>query len=142
MGNWRSVNIEGTCGEAEVSALIKAVGIDFSDEGWGCLTFTGGLSGLPLWPGKTISACGNLAERDYGPDDVAEALNTYLKIAPSLNVKVHCGGDYEDKKCIATVGLVDGKYTVQPPEVEAIREPAEGQAIQNMMFQLSRQRRF
>jgi hypothetical protein len=82
---------------------------------------------LPNWAGETIDVIGNLAERNYDAEDVARTLKRIAKIAPSLKVKVHVGGDHEDKRCVATVSLIDGEVNIGPPEVEDVGEISEQQ---------------
>lgn len=122
MGNWRRVQIVGTCDSTEVAALRKALTFDVrTGLNFHCLV-DGGLGGLPNWAAKEINAVGNLAERDYGFEDVKETLEELAKVAPSLNVTVHCGGDYEDATCLVSIVLVHGKATIEPARVEQIPE--------------------
>lgn len=130
MGNWRSVNIVGTCDAAEVEKLKAACLFDFDKPGegkwdsWHCLSWSPrpSLCGLNDWVSERISAIGNLAERDYSVEDVAATLLKLVAVAPSLKIKVHCGGDYEDKKCINTIIVAGGIVTVGAPEVETLME--------------------
>lgn len=131
MGNWRTVKMIGTCDPAEVPALLAEVRcykdadhLPISDPAWSaamrkitCLTFNGGLAGLPCWPAATIDAFGNLFERDFTPENVLWALEQYAAVAPSLALKVHCGDDWEATNCVATVTLVAGVATIGPPEI-------------------------
>lgn len=128
MGNWRTVNIEGTCGVEDVPALREYLRAEFEDEQrWGCL-HDGGMCGLGNWARMRIGAIGNLAERDYSPKDVADELRKIRElIAPSLRCKVHCGGDYEDLACVATVLCGDDGVTVAKPEVESVMRIPEDQ---------------
>jgi hypothetical protein len=139
VGNWRTVQIIGSCKAAEVSAMRQAVEVGREYKNFDCLTYSAGLCGLPLWPSEAINAVGNLAERDYDAAAVKRHLEKLALIAPSLAVKVHCGGDYEDKACIATVTLKDGLATVGPPEIEQIPEPPIGQGMANFHEQMRRQ---
>ena len=120
MGNWRSISIVGTCDESEVEALEKAItyGEDYSN--FHCLVNTGGLGSLGNWARSSINAMGNLSERDYSVEDVAERLRLIAETAPSLAVKVHCGGDWESKDCVATVTLQDGTTAIGEPEIDTI----------------------
>lgn len=140
MGNWRRVQIIGTCDESDVRPLRVALdpGRDYSNFH---PLVCGGICGLPNWAKPEIAVVGNLAERGYDADSVAETLTDLAKTAPSLRVKVHCGSDYEDAPCTATVTLgEDGVAIVGPPEVEAIPDLDEGQMHRNMLAQLSQHR--
>lgn len=140
MGNWRTVKINGSCSAQDVPALRKAIIYDYRDPDdkieFHCLMHTGGLAGLPMWAGEAINAVGNLAERDYTPDSVREALEKLSKVAPSLAVKVHCGDDWEENNVIATVTLVDGKAIVGDPEIELLPEIPPGQVRNNLISAL------
>lgn len=124
MGNWRTVNIVGQVAEAEVAALRAALVYDLDNwDNFGPLAFAAdrpGLAGLGDWVRPRISAHGNLAERDYSVEDVAEALRRLLLVAPSLDVRVHCGGDWESEECVATVTASGGQVRVGPPLVAVV----------------------
>ena len=122
MGNWKRVEIIGTCDPSEVNALRAVVCVDFTDDRWTCISGSSGICGLPRWPNAQIRAVGNLGERDYSAASVADALNHYLRSAPSLDVRVHVGGDYESDECIATVRIDEGRYKVCKAEKETIPE--------------------
>lgn len=122
MGNWTTVNIVGTCDAQDIEALKVALTMKDDYSNFHCLINSGGICGLPDWAREKIDVVGNLAERDYGADSVRGTLEEIAKTAPSLSVKVHVGGDYEDKKCVATVVLRDGKALVEDPEIEEIRD--------------------
>ncbi len=140
MGNWRRVQIVGTCDRADVPKLREALepGVDYQN--FHCLC-CGGIAGLPNWASETINAVGNLGERDYTPQSVADQLLKLLAVAPSLNVKVHCGNDYEADDCIKTViAKTAPVVAVVDPEITIIPETPTGQMQRNMMQQLMRQR--
>lgn len=105
MGNWTTVNIQGTCSTEDVPKLKAAISYDQNGdyEEFHCLSATKGLCGLGDWSGETINRIGNLAERDYDVSDVADTLLKLAAVAPSLNVKIHVGADYEYTPCIATI---------------------------------------
>lgn len=132
MGNWRTVYIIGKCRADEVDALRQAVCIDFHKE-WDrfhCLCYSGpSLCGLTNWPAERINAVGNLAERDYSVEDVAASLRNLIKIAPSLDIKIHCGGDWEAKQCIATVQGAGGKVAILEPEITILPAISEIQML-------------
>lgn len=137
MGNWRRVNVVGTCDESEVPRLRGLIGVPFGDGRWDCMC-GGGICGLPNWGDRTFDAVGNLAERDYGPDSVKNHLEALAKECPSLTVKVHCGSDWEESPCIATVTLADGKSTVGTPEIKNVRDTPADQMQGHMLQQLVR----
>ncbi len=139
MGNWTIVEMEGSCDSEEVSVLQREVAFDMNADEWenfNCLSATNGICGLGNWAGRTIDAVGNLAERDYGAEDVAEVLEDLVKVAPSLNLKVHVGGEYEDKKCVATVTCYRGVVTIGSPEIKSIGEISEEQMRENLIKQI------
>lgn len=135
MGDWRAVQIEGTCGAEDVVALRKHLAVGFEDERWGPL-HNGGISGLPNWADAEIDACGNLGERGYTEECVRDELLKMSAIAPSLDVKVHCGGEDEDVECVATVTLSSGQADVGEPEVDSVATASPEQMRANMMSQL------
>ena len=59
---------------------------------------------------------------NYDINDVAEALRHMVTLAPSLELKVHCGGDYESDTCVATVTVHAGEVSVGPAEVPTVGE--------------------
>lgn len=79
---------------------------------------------------------GNLAERDFGPDDVKTQLEILAKDFPTLSVKIHCGGDYESAKAIATVTLENGAAIVGPPEIDEIPPLSETNMANNFRRQM------
>lgn len=146
MGNWTTVNITGTCNKKDLPALKKAVN-SYNDskllhkyglgdwELFNCLSNTGGLCGLGDWTGETIYAIGNLAERDFTTNDIAEQLEKLVEIAPSLNLKIHVGGDYESLDCISTIECKDGQVNILEPEISTILEIPQEQ-IQNKFISI------
>jgi len=140
MGNWRFVNIEGTCDLSDVPALRASLTVDRDYTDMHALSNTGGLAGLPDWSGERISAQGNLAERGYDEECVLECLEGIAKKAPSLAVRIHMGGDNEGRECVATVTLVGGKATVGKPGVETLADAPDSQVMDNMRTQMTRQR--
>ncbi len=138
MGNWRTVQIVGTCGEQDIPALSNALTVDRDYKNFHCLSHTGGLAGLPDWARTKFDCVGNLAERDYDVEDVARQLGKLAAIAPSLTLKIHCGGDYEDKQCIATIALANGQVAIGEPEIETIAEISEHQIAANFFESIAR----
>lgn len=95
------------------------------------------LCGLGRWvpaSGGDINAVGNLSERNYDVDSVASTLRDLAVVAPSLRLKVHCGGSYESTECVATVTVQDQVVTVGDPEVaevgDGLREMATDRLFQ------------
>ena len=145
MGNWRTVNITGTIArQSEVDALRKH--LDYEPGGgegdyshFGPLSFNStrpSLCGVGDWPALQVDRCGNLAERDYSVEDVAETLRELVHIAPSMLLKVHCGADYESDECIATISVGEGLVVVGEPERETIDGPPESQMLTNLFTNL------
>lgn len=133
MGNWRTVHLKGTCAPEHVPELRAFLSRGFTDPGWGCL-HSGGIWGLQNWAGETFEAVGNLGERDFEPEDVAEELRKIIRdVAPSLKAQVDCGADRESLECVATV-LVgeDSTVAVLPPAVDTI--PPVDAAAADMRF--------
>lgn len=121
MGNWRTVRLTGTVSADDLPALQRWVNIGDDWDDFHPLCNVGfSLCGLGDWTGTEMSAVGNLAERDYEPADVADALRKAVEVAPSLTLKVHCGGDWEAKECAATVTVADGQVSVGAPEVPVV----------------------
>lgn len=124
MGDWMTVNVVGSIDPADADAARNFIDIG---KDWGrfhCMAYTGtSLCGLGPWiprDGGDINVVGNLSERNYGPDDVAEVLKELVELAPSLKLKVHCGGPYESTECTATVTAADGQVSIGQPEVETV----------------------
>lgn len=138
MGNWTTVHISGSCETDDLPALKEAVNTGEDWEAFHCLSNTGGLCGLGDWTGETMSAIGNLAERDYGVESVAEQLKELVKVAPSLSLVVHVGGDYESLDCIATVKCKDGAVTIHKPEITTLPSIPEGQIMGNLIMALTK----
>jgi hypothetical protein len=106
-----------------------------------CLAFSSvhpGLCGLGAWPAETVSRCGNLHERDYSVRDVAKALEVLVHIAPSMLLKVHCGGEYESGECVATISVGEGLVVVGKPERETVDGPGEDQMLANLARNMTR----
>jgi hypothetical protein len=145
MGNWMTVMIEGTCDEAEVGPLTEFLTApdwrSDDDAGWdrlGPLSISEGLAGIGAWPARVMMRIGNCYERGYTPEDVAEQLRRCLEVAPSLDVKVHCGGDYESLKVRASVLCRGGEVGVGEPAREEIPPIPEDQMLGNLLKALSR----
>jgi len=139
MGNWRTVQIEGTCAATDIAALRQYLAAGCEDPRWGPL-HCGGACGLPNWADEEINVCGNLGERGFTPEDLRDELLKLCGVAPSLAVDVHCGGDYEDTKCVATVHLERGRSVVLDPQIEAVGQPSPEQIEQQVMAMLQKTR--
>jgi hypothetical protein len=147
MGNWRTVNVVGTMSQGDADGLRRVLerGDDPFYRYWGkpfaCLSFCSarpGLAGLGDWPAAEVSRCGNLAERDYSVEDVAEALRDLVRLAPSMLLLVHCGGDWESDVCVATIHVGEGLVAIGTPMVEKVIGPSESQMLGNLATNLLR----
>lgn len=136
MGNWTRVQIIGSCGSDDVDKICDTLADRDDYKDFGPLTLTKGICGLPHWPAEAISAVGNLAERDYGAEDVAEHLKKVAAVAPSLNIKIHVGADYEEDQCVATVTCEDGDVSVGDPEIPNVPRTDESQMTGRMFGSL------
>jgi hypothetical protein len=130
----------------EHAALLRAAldtgdGFELACEEAFCLAFSSthpGLGGLGAWPAETVSRCGNLHERNYSVQDVARALEALVHVAPSMLLKVHCGGDWESEECVATISVGEGLVVVGKPERATVDAPSEGQVMGNFFRNLLR----
>ncbi len=133
MGNWRTVQIIGTCSEQDLPALRKATEKEENWDNFHCFTRSASICGLSVdWPREKMSETGNLAERDYTVNDVADKLRELVGVAPSLQLKVHCGGEYEDGSCVATITVGSGDVSIGKPEVPVV-VISEAQVMGSMM---------
>ncbi len=128
MGNWRTVHLIGTCPHDELALLDNATFCDYMAEDmghFGPLSWSPqpSICGLNRWPAEEIDTVGNLAERDYSIEHVAVELRRLVRFAPGLRLAVHCGDDYEENKCAATITVEDGEVTVGPPHIEHLPAP-------------------
>jgi len=128
MGNWRTVRIVGSMSRRDVVRLWDLLDHDAPGswgKPWACLSFSRlhpGLCSLGRWPAEQMDRTGNLAERDYSVQEVAEALQALVEIAGSMLLKVHCGGEYESDQCVATISAGEGVVVTGKPEIENIGE--------------------
>jgi len=147
MGNWRTVNMTGTMTAVHAQALWALLDRNTRpgefwpgwDKPYACLSFNAarpGLAGIGAWPAERVDRCGNLAERNYSVEDVADALRALVYVAPSMLLKVHCGGDWESGECIATVTVGEGLVAVGPPEQAKVDGPPEAQVAANLLRNL------
>lgn len=141
MGNWTTVNIIGTCPADELPKLHQFVNAYKDNDNWDmfhCLCNTGGLAGLGDWTGTTINAKGNLAERDYSYDSVAEELQKIGQMCPTADIKVHVGGDHETLTCIKTVHLQNGTVEIKEPEIHQLEDMSHEQFRANFFKAIMR----
>lgn len=81
---------------------------------------------------RGISVTGNLAERDFTFEDVAETLRKIGEFCPNADIKVHVGGDYESLDCVKTVYLKDGEVLVIDPERPTLAPINQNQVAGNL----------
>lgn len=128
MGNWRTVDMRGHMDAAEAQDMIEYLSYEDDWSKWetdaACLLMGKSICGLDQWVeyDGTIDAVGNLAERDFGNDDIEKALVHLVGRYPSLELTLHSGSDWESLTCSATFHVKDGVVTRCEPEVEEIRE--------------------
>ena len=138
MGNWRRAYIVGRCDEAEVPALLEEVRLAVDYSNFHPLSCTRGPCGLGEWPAPVMNVVGNLAERDYSVEDVAQKLQELAKLAPSLALQVHCGGDYESDRCIATITVWKGVAVQGPPVIQELPAIPMQQIFDNFLVEITR----
>lgn len=140
MGNWTTVNIEGSCPKDEVAALRSYVNAyqNKDYDNFHCLSNTGGLCGLGDWANEGISATGNLAERDFDYQDVAETLRIIGQKCPNADIKIHVGGEYESLECVKTVHLSSGEVVIKDPERPTLSPINQAQIAGNLFKAIRR----
>jgi hypothetical protein len=147
MGNWMTVMIEGEIPADEVGPLTDWLqgprfdGGSLDDPEWervGPLTISGGLAGLGAWPAETVMRIGNCYERDYTPESVADQLRAAMAVAPGMDLKVHCGGDYESSDVIASVLARGGEVGVGEPSRARLPDIPQEQIEANLMKALTK----
>lgn len=141
MGNWRTVNIEGTVSKEEARGMIEFLRDD-DDKDWGSpwetsaapFVMNRSMCGLNQWVKEdgTINAIGNLSERDFDNDDIEYALQYLASMFPSLSITLHSGSDYESLQCSATFHVHEGKVERCEPEVDVIKEIPSSQIQMNL----------
>lgn len=135
MGDWRRVQVEGTCGADDVERLRLLLGVSFETDEWDCLC-SGGICGLPNFGGmERFSVIGNLCERDYDEHGVAEHLTALLKECPSLSCKIHVGSSHEEPECVATVVACNGKVLIRPADIKEVPD-IDGDQMQDAMLSM------
>jgi hypothetical protein len=136
MGNWRRVRIVGTCHRKDVDGVRTALTLRSDYSNFHCLVCTGSICGLPNWGRENIDVVGNLAERDYDADSVAEALQEIVDHHPTLDVRIHVGDENEGSRCVATVYVDDIGVQVGVPEIQSIPEVSDSQMAGSLASQL------
>lgn len=132
MGNWRTVRIIGTMPADQVDALQRALCIDWRaiGEEWPefkplCYSRIPSVFGVGAWPAAKINAFGNLSERDFSVQAIADHAGELLAIAPGLAIKIHCGGEWETRECVATITVDQNGAQVGRPEISELPEFTE-----------------
>lgn len=134
MGNWRRVAMRGRVSEEDRGALEVAVSIGEDYVRFHCLAHVGGICGLGNWARSTeINALGNLSERDYGVESIVDALEKLVKVAPSLQLVVDVGADYESSTCIATVKVSGGVVSLHQAEAGTVAE-LDSESLRGRLF--------
>lgn len=131
MGNWRTVNITGSIDPSEVAELVDYLTWDQRSDPHrlGPLTISPAIFTLDTWPAPEVNAHGNLFERDYTPQDVADQLHTLTGVAPSMDLVVHCGGEHEDLTCVATITVKAGRVKLWPPQVKTVQAMTKDEIV-------------
>lgn len=136
MGNWRMIEMDGTVDPAEGKRIhegIMEISRYFSGESVAsrqrrqsavgftvyALQYSSSGHGGWFWDWRSgrIAGCGNLYERNIDPPDVLRDLVALAAVAPSLDLAVHCGGEWERNHCVCTIRVKEGVATMGPPEV-------------------------
>lgn len=142
MGNWKRVLITGSIPAEEHGVIGRWVNDNrYGDGEFHPLCNTEGVCGLGDWPAESgnlseVRAVGNLAERDYTAEEVANALEEIAGRVPKTELKIHVGADYEADECEATITLRGGKVTVGEPEITTIPEIDDDKLRRNLMLSL------
>jgi hypothetical protein len=130
MGSWRTVHITGTCHPDEVDILYAHLHLPRDPNKWnlrifekvGSLTpIPRGVFSLPNWAAENIDALGNLFESGSSIEAIAEHVERLVDVAPSLNIQVDCGGEFESLTCTASVVVFQDRMVgILRPKVEKI----------------------
>ena len=120
MGNWRRVQIIGTCDKDEVYKLRKAISATST---FHCLSCTQGICGLGDWAKENINVVGNLSERDYHPVDILSTLHKYIiPEVPSLELIIRIGDNNESDTCIGVIKLKNELVEYLSPDINKMPE--------------------
>lgn len=137
MGNWRTVRIVGTMSAEDASSVKKYLSCGFDGDDWGCL-HNGGLAGLPNWGRTNINCIGNLGERGYDEDSIQEELDKISQFAPSMNLIVHLGDNYESTKCVKSIKVENKNVEILEPLIDDIGGIPQEQIRANLMQAIGR----
>lgn len=148
MGNWRTVQVQGTIDAQEaqdaISLLRYRLGTNVDPQReYYCLSWCEppSLVGLNQWifADGTVTGHGNLAERDYSIATVEGTLRDLAQRFLSLNMVLHAGGENEDPTCVATLWVRDGHVALLPPQVPTVHGKSEAEMVANLLKNLTRQ---
>jgi len=132
--NKRAVWLVGTVSQEDLSKLRGFVRTGHDYQGFHALSHHGpSLDGLNDWPALTMDLVGNLPGHGYTIDEIAEVLLWAAAAAPSLRLKVHCGGDFEDANVAATITVADLDVIVGPAEVLRLRQTTEIERVDRVV---------
>jgi hypothetical protein len=135
--NKRAVWLVGTVSAEDLPALQGLVRTGRNYIGFHALCHYGpSLDGLNDWPAQAMDAVGNLAAHGYTVEEIAEVLLWAAAAAPSLALKVHCGGDYEDAGVVATITVAGLEVTIGPPEVPRLRPTSDDERVDRVVHAL------
>lgn len=135
MGNWRRVQIIGTCKKDEVYLLRKAISVAAP---FHCLSYTQVICGLGDWAKENINVVGNLAERDYQPVDIITALHKYIVLkVPSLELIIRIGGGYESDSCVGVIKVKNEIIEYLSPDINKMPEISKDHIRKNMYRAMS-----
>jgi hypothetical protein len=59
-------------------------------------------------------------------------------LAPSMLLKVHCGGEWESEECVATISVGEGLVVTGKPERDTVAEPSVAQMHAHLLTNLLR----
>ena len=136
MGNWKRAHLIGKVDPNEVPILRAACDIR-SDRYYdrhhilSYNSFKPTLCGLNGWVQEEIDIIGNIGEKDPHIEDIVAKFKDLVRVAPSLKLRMHVGGNYEAKEVTHTIIVYNGEVTVGPPEMKEIKEIPESQMMGN-----------
>ena len=134
VNNKRTVWLIGTVSAGDLPKLQGFVRTGRDYQGFHALCHYGpSLDGLNDWPAQVMDVVGNLPGHGYTIDEIAEVLLWAAATAPTLCLKVHCGGDYEDREAVATITVADLDVTIGPPEVPRLRSTTDVERVDRVV---------
>lgn len=132
--NKRAVWLVGTVSADDLPLLQGFVRTGRGYQGFHALCHYGpSLDGLNDWPALRMDVVGNLPGHGYTIDEIAEVLLWAAAFAPTLTLKVHCGGDHEDPEVVATITVEDLEVTVGPPEIARLRATTDAERVDRVV---------